>query len=214
MREALKVVSLSMAIAGAALGPAIAQGSGRAGRGSPPGGDVCSPQRSARRSPGEPLHIRVARAVFPRERWQKLMHDSSEALAQSIAEQGKGHIKLAPQFTDRLREQYERMLPYEEMMSDQASELGRHYNRVELVHMLRFYTSPVGKKTVMTLPTLMTVTMSQAQDRVKSRLPEALERLKPYFEVVPPGGDEEAQRDRPEGTGMGPGEAGSTRLDL
>jgi len=52
---------------------------------------------------------------------------------------------------------------------------------------------------------------------VRARLPEALERLKPYFEVTPPGGggDGEAERDHPDGTGLGPGEVGgSTRLDL
>jgi hypothetical protein len=196
MRAALQVVSVAVAASCAWLGPAPAYSSEGAGEASPPARAGRAGQRVVRRKP-EPLHVQVARAVFPRERWHKIVQDSAQVLAQTIVEQGKGHYRLAPGFLDRLREQYERMLPYDEMLSDQASELGSHYNRVELARMLRFYTSPVGRKTVLTLPALMTVTMVQAQNRARERLPEALERLKEFVEVVPPDG-------HPDGTGEGP----------
>jgi len=208
MRRAVEVVSVAVAAACAALGPVDVGASPGAASTSPPGGAARSDGQAAGKH-GEPLHMRVARAVFPRERWQKMMEDNSEALAQSIAEQGKGHFRLAPDFADRLREQYEQMLPYEEMVSDQASELGSHYSLAELRNMLRFYSSPVGKKTVLTLPTLMTISMAQAQDRVRARLPQALEHLKPFVELLPQGGNAEgeAREEHPDGTGQGPSAA-------
>jgi len=66
----------------------------------------------------------------------------------------------------------------------------------------------------------MTISMAQAQDRVRARLPEALEHLKPFVEVVPPGGgsDGEAQGEHPDGNGQGPSAApeteGSTSAQL
>ena len=220
MHKALQLVSLAAAAACTSLGPVAARASPGAGDASPPGGAAQGSERSPRQKPAEPLHMQVARAVFPRERWQKLVRENSEALAESIAEHGRGHLRLSPGFTDHLREQYEAMLPYEEMVSDQASELGSHYSPIELRRMLRFYSSPVGKKTVLTLPTLMTISMAQAQDRVRARLPEALEHLKPFVEVVPPGGgsDGEAQGEHPDGNGQGPSAApeteGSTSAQL
>ncbi|HVO18436.1 MAG TPA: DUF2059 domain-containing protein [Anaeromyxobacter sp.] len=220
MRPALQGVSIAVAAACAWIGPVAARASPGAGDASPSGGAA---QGSERAPPGkllEPLHMQVARAVFPRERWQKFVRENSEALAESIAEHGRGHLRLSPEFLNRLREQYEEMLPYEEMVSDQASELGSHYSPPELRRMLRFYTSPVGKKTVLTLPTLMTISMAQAQDRLRSRLPEALEHLKPFVEVLPPGGgsDGAPQGEHPDGTGPGssaaPGSGGSASVGL
>jgi hypothetical protein len=144
--------------------------------------------RAALQRTAEPLHVRVARAVFPRDRWQKLIRDSSEELTKQIAEQGKGRVRLAPEFAERLRQEYEEMVPYEEMVGYQADILGSHYNRTELRHMLTFYTSAVGKKAVRIIPALMGDSLVRAQAKVHERLPEALERLRPLVQNLPNGG--------------------------
>jgi hypothetical protein len=195
-----RTVSIAVVAAMTSLGAAAAHASQGAGDAPAGAGAQQQGHRTAMQRPAEPLHVRVARAVFPRERWQKLMRDSSEELTKQISEQGKGRIRLAPQFAERLRQEYEQMIPYEEMVGYQAEILGSHYNRLELRHMLAFYTSPVGKKAVRIIPALMGDSLVRAQAKVHERLPAALERLRPLVQNLPNG------ESPGEANGAGPGD--------
>ena len=92
----------------------------------------------ARRAP-EPLHVQLARVVFPREKWHSFLTEASAELTKQIADTGKGQIELEPGFADRLREKYETLVPYEEMLHYQARLLGSQYSRPELRQLLTFY---------------------------------------------------------------------------
>lgn len=137
----------------------------------------------------EPLHFRVARAVFPREHWKRLMTEASAELAQEIAEKGKGQIELAPEFADRLREQYEHMAPYEDMLQYQARILGSQYSRAELRRLLSFYGTPLGKKSVPFMRDMMASSMQRVQFQVQGGLAEALSQLRPLVRRAPPAKD-------------------------
>jgi uncharacterized protein len=126
-----------------------------------------------------PLPLQVARALFPRESWQRFMKETSEDVARQIAELGKGQYELAPEFADRLRGEYEQMAPYDEAVDYQAGLLGAHYSRAELRQLLAFYRTPVGKRSIQFIPDLLRDAGEQLQAKVQEKLPDALGRLKP-----------------------------------
>ena len=130
-------------------------------------------------APPAPLQLQVARALFPRESWQRILKETSGEVARQIAEMGKGQYELAPEFADRLQREYELMAPYQELVSYQAGLLGGHYSRAELRLLLAFYRTPVGQKSLQFVPDLLRDTDQQMQVKVQEKLPDALGRLKP-----------------------------------
>lgn len=190
-----RMILLPLAVA--CLVPAIAFAS-PAGRGSTHG------RPAARPSTAEPLHLQLARAVFPREKWQHFLSEASEELARQIAESGKGQIELAPNFADRLREQYEHLAPYEEMLNYQARLLGSQYSNAELRRLLVFYKTPLGRKSVPFLHDLMASSMQRAAQEVQNGLAGALSELRPLVRRLPnaegdgePGQDEQSAGNGP-----------------
>jgi hypothetical protein len=155
-----------------------------------------APGRSAAR-PSLPLQQQVAHAVFPRERWQKLVSDASAELTQKITLNGVGRYELAPEFADRLREEYEKLAPYEEMVAFQARVLGYEYSRAELRKLLQFLQSPLGKKSVVLIQDLSTASAVQLQLRMHEGMEAALGRLVSL--VRPVGGGSGDGAEAPEG---------------
>ncbi len=150
----------------------------------------------------EPLHLQVARAIFPRENWTRFLAQASAELTQQIAETGKGRIELAPSFADRLREQYEEMIPYEDMLSYQARLLDSQYSKAELRQLLAFYKTPLGRKSVPFVHDLMASSMQRAELKVQDKLPGVLAQLRPLVRPIP-GGDGDAKPDEEQGQGTG-----------
>lgn len=138
----------------------------------------------------DPLHVQLARAVFPHERWERLVAKASLELTQRLAQASQGHFQLDPEFADRLREEYERMAPYEELIGVQARILDRQYSSAELKQLLAFYRSPLGKRSVLLLHDLTSYSDLQMQQRVHAGIGDALNRLKPLVHPVSPGGDD------------------------
>ncbi len=160
----------------------------------------------------EPLHLQVARAVFPRESWKRFMAQASTELTEQIAETGKGQIELAPGFADRLRERYEQLVPYEEMLSYQARLLESRYSKAELRRLLVFYRTPLGRKSFPFMHDLLSSSMQRAQVQVQNGLSEALAQLRPLVRKLPSAGDGEAQSgsdEQGEGSGPVPGDDGA-----
>jgi len=133
----------------------------------------------------EPLEVQVARAIFPREDWSRLMTEASAELARQIAEHGKGRIELAPEFADRLRFEYELLVPYEEIIRFQASVLESQYSKAELRRLLAFYSSPLGKKSVPLMRDLLASSAERTQLKVQGGLTEALTLLRPLVRRAP-----------------------------
>ncbi len=160
-------------------------------------------RRSARGAiAAEPLHLRVARAVFPREQWQRFMTEAATSLTKQIVETGKGQIELEPGFADRLREHYEELAPYEEMIEYQARVLGDQYSEAELKQLLAFYRTPLGKKSVPFVRDMIAASMQRAQISVSNGLADALAQLKPLVHRVPEANqnrEESAEGGRPSG---------------
>ena len=165
----------ALAVAAVALLPSIPQAAPpapRAGR---------APGRSAVRPAPEraPLQLQVARAVFPRERWETLLRAASAEVTERLAVSAQGQYELAPEFADRLREEYEKLAPYDELVGDQARILGREYTPAELRQLLRFYRSPLGRRSVVLVQDLTHVSHLQLQTKVREGMEAALNRLVP-----------------------------------
>jgi hypothetical protein len=135
----------------------------------------------------EPLHVLVARAVFPRERWERLVARASLEATQELTVAARGQLVLDPDFADRLREEYERMAPYEELIDDQARILWRHYTPDELQQLLGFYGSPLGQKSVLLINDLTNYSNQQMQRKVHAGIGAALARLRPLVHPAPGG---------------------------
>jgi hypothetical protein len=201
-------VLLTLAIA--CLAPALAFAG-------PTGHGTTHRRATSATSSAEPLHVQVARAIFPRENWRRFLTQASAELTRQIAETGKGHIELAPSFADRLREQYEEMVPYEEMLGYQARLLDSQYSKAELRQLLVFYRTPLGRRSVPFLHDLMASSMQRAELKVQNELSGVLAQLRPLVRRLPPasepgevqpGQDPRAERDdatagEDQGTGSG-----------
>lgn len=170
----------ALAVAAIALLPSLAQAAPpapRAGR---------APPRAAARPAKEriPLQLQVARAVFPRARWEKLVRAASAEVTERLVVSAQGQYELAPEFADRLREEYERLAPYEELVDDQARILGREYTPAELRQVLRFYRSPLGRRSVVLVQDLTQLSHLQLQAKVRAGMETALHRLVPLVRPV------------------------------
>jgi hypothetical protein len=170
--------TLLLTLAIACLAPALALAS-------PAGPGTTHRRSAAARSASEPLHVQLARAVFPREKWQSFLTEASAELTRQIADTGKGQIELAPGFADRLREQYEILAPYEEMLHYQARLLGSQYSKPELRRLLTFYRTPLGRKSVPFLHDLMASSLQRVALQVQNGLPGALAELRPLVHRLP-----------------------------
>ncbi len=152
----------------------------------------------------EPLHVQLARAVFPREKWQSFLTEASAELTRQIADTGKGQIELEPGFADRLREKYETLVPYEEMLHYQARLLGSQYSRSELRQLLTFYRTKLGRKSVPFLHDLMASSLQRAAVQVQNGLPGALAELRPLVHRLPSAdGKAQPHQDAQAGSGDG-----------
>lgn len=146
-----------------------------------------SPARSARPAKEVvPLQMQVARVVFPRDRWRKIVRDSSAELTERIVQSAQGQYMLAPEFADRLREEYERLAPYEELVGYQAQVLGHEYSRAELRQLLRFYRSPLGQRSLLLVQDLTQVSNLQMKAKVREGMKSALVRLVPLIQPIVP----------------------------
>jgi hypothetical protein len=153
--------------------------------------------------PATSLHLQVARAMFPREHWKKLVDDASAALTQRLILTAEGEYELAPEFADRLREEYERMVPYEELVNVQAKLLAHEYSPAELRELLRFFRSPLGKKSIPVFHDLSATSNLQMQARVHDGMEAALGRLVTL--VHPVGGGEASVESATPDAGTGDG---------
>ena len=167
-------------------------------------------------APREPLHVQVARAIFPRESWDRFMKEASTEVTHQLAETGKGQIVLAPGFADRLQEQYQELVPYEEMVDYQARILDSQYSKAELRRLLVFYRTPLGRKTLPFMHDLVDSSMQRAQLKVQNRLAAALAPLRPLVRRIPaPGAPDGAQTtpDAPDAAARGDASTGSGATD-
>jgi hypothetical protein len=177
------VVSLSL--------PSTAFAAPRAGR-LPPRAQGHAPRAQ------DPLELQVARALFPRARWERLVATASLELTQQLVQASQGRFRLHPDFADRLRVEYERMAPYEELVSTQAHILDRQYTPAELRQLLAFYRTPVGKKSVLLIQDLTAYCDRQMQQKVHAGISDALGKLRTL--VYPAEDDDRASADpEPEG---------------
>lgn len=149
------------------------------------------PPADARAQRGrEPLHVQVARAVFPRERWERQVSQASLDVTQKLAQGGEGQFRLDPDFADRLRQEYERLAPYEDLVATQARILHKQYTLTELKQLLAFYRSPLGHKSVLLVHDLTAYSNLQMQQKVHAGMSEALGRLTSLVHPVSPSADD------------------------
>ena len=123
---------------------------------------------------------------------QGYAYATASALAGAVdprqPDEQRGQIELEPGFADRLREKYETLVPYEEMLHYQARLLGSQYSRPELRQLLTFYRTKLGRKSVPFLHDLMASSLQRAALQVQSGLPGALAELRPLVHRLPSAG--------------------------
>lgn len=188
MKSAVLVAALTLAVP--SLSSAAPHRAGRTA--SRAEGHAARAPAHARARTQDPLHLQLARAVFPRERWERLVSQASLELTQRLAAASQGHFQLDPEFSDRLREEYERLAPYEELVANQSQILGRQYTPAELRQLLAFYRTPLGKKSVLLIHDLTVYSDRQMQQKVHAGMSDALDRLKPLVHPAPGAGEESA----------------------
>ena len=179
----MKKSTLRFALVIASLAPSLAlAGPARHGR---------APQRNtAAHDSKEPIHLQVARAMFPREYWKAFMKEASVALTRQIAENGKGQIVLDPGFADRLQERYEELMPYDDMLNYQARLLDSQYSKTELRQLLVFYRTTLGRKSLPFVHDLLDSSRQRAQLKFQNEMAAALAPLRPLVRRLPAQGDE------------------------
>lgn len=184
MKSAVLAVTLSLAV------PATSLAAPRQGR---------TPSRADGRPLREaaPLHVQLARAVFPRERWERQVSAASLDATQRLTQASEGRFRLDPDFADRLRQEYERLAPYEELVATQARILHKQYTRAELRQLLSFYRSPLGKRSVLLVQDLTAYSNVEMQRKVHAGMSDALGRLTSLVHPVSPR-HEEAPAEEPE----------------
>jgi hypothetical protein len=200
MKPAVLAVALSLIVPATSFAAPRSARRALAVRPAPTGRAARAPSQRA----AEPLHLQLARAVFPHERWERLVSKASLELTQQLAVASQGHFQLDPDFADHLRREYERMAPYEELIGTQARILDRQYTATEQKQLLAFYRSPLGKKSVLLIHDLTTYSDQEMQQKVHAGIGDALTRLKPLVHPVPDGA---APDDAPADGATAPGEA-------
>lgn len=134
---------------------------------------------AARPADPGPLAVELSRLAMPEENWSKMLKGGAEQVRQyveaSIAQQG---ATVPPEFSARVVEEYERMMPsYQEVVDMQAGLLVKHYAEGEIRELLAFYRTPLGRKAIRITPEVMADVNGQLSARMQERLPAMMQRL-------------------------------------
>jgi len=70
------------------------------------------------------------------------------------------------------------MMPYQELADLQTGLFVKYYSTAELQQLLKFYTSPLGKKTLEVMPEVMQDAQGVVMARVQAEMPKIVERYK------------------------------------
>jgi len=144
---------------------------------------------AARAAEADPLAVEIARMVMPPASYDEIL---STVDAQLEASLGASFQKLAPDaepeelapvFADDLRKLMRTVMPsYDEMLAFQAQTLAKHYTAEELKKLREFYRSPLGQKTIRTMPEVTKDAMTWVQGMLVEKMPAAMEEFKAAVE--------------------------------
>jgi len=119
--------------------------------------------------------VTAARAMMPKSQWDQMWTAMSESQRQMLAQMG-GDAK-ADAMMDKLTSRLKALMPYEEMVDLQAGLLKKYYTPAEIKELERFYTSPLGQKSLRTAPEMMRDVMGSVQQRIVSEMPKIMQEL-------------------------------------
>lgn len=144
-----------------------------------------------------PVALELARMLATQETWKRGM----DGLTQSVVSQFRGHpgseLGMPSNFQAKARTEVEALLPYEELVNIHARQLSASYGEPELKELVAFYRSPIGQKTLKTMPEVQEKVALETQKRIEPKLPQVMQKL--VKDVKPPAG----------GTAKAPAKAGA-----
>jgi hypothetical protein len=85
--------------------------------------------------------------------------------------------QLSQDFWKKLRVEIEKLLPYDEMVKDGATEYAKHYSADDLKRLLAFYQSPLGQKALKVMPQVMADSSALVEKHLGERLQPVLVEL-------------------------------------
>ncbi len=109
---------------------------------------TATPVRAAERAAAPPADaVAAARAMMPKEEFDKSIASGVQAMIQEIQSQAqvKG-VQLKGDLETGAREILQKVLSYEEIVKQQAGFLASRFDRTELKKLREFFDSPTGRK--------------------------------------------------------------------
>ena len=113
-------------------------------------------------------HKQAAEALLGMMNMDKVMSDS---LNQMLAMQVKQNPAIAP-YEKQMRAFFDKYMSWASLKEDMTKIYMSEFTEQELKELLAFYQTPVGKKSIQKMPTLLAKGAELGQQRVQQHLPE------------------------------------------
>jgi hypothetical protein len=106
---------------------------------------------------------------------------------------------MSSQLPEDARADFATMLPsYQELCDFQMGLFVKYYTEAELRQLVKFYSSPTGKKALEVMPEVMQDVQGMVMSRLQSEMPKLMEKIKArHPEMVGPGPKGAAPADAP-----------------
>lgn len=125
-------------------------------------------------SADEASHRAAVEKLFATMNMEKTHAASLDSILQQQARANPALVSLQ----DTMRDFLNKYMSWAVLKDDMAKLYQEAFSEAEIGELNKFYESPVGKKSIEQMPTLMGKGMGLAQERMKDHLPELQEALK------------------------------------
>ena len=136
------------------------------------GGNVYASDRTAAKA------RELAMLVLPQDSWNKIQAGAAQSVMMQIATEDQRAGKSVPaDLAPRVRKAMDGVFSYSEMIDLQTGLLVKYYSASELDQLLRFYRSPVGKKTIRVMPEIQQDVMGIVMSKLSGAMPKMMKEL-------------------------------------
>lgn len=132
------------------------------------------PAHAADQTEAQKSAVALAKLVVTPESYKEMFDKMTEAIA---ANTPPGQEPKSPAFWKKFRAGVETLLPFQELLDDQAGLLVKYYTADEIKQLAAFYSTPLGQKALKIMPALSADVMNSMQHRMQQRLPGFVQKL-------------------------------------
>lgn len=127
---------------------------------------------AAEKADNSSVAAKLSRIMLPKSTWDQMLEAIEASQLQMIEQVARGaDAEAGKKAMAKARESIARIMPYEEMIDLQAGLLAKYYTAAELQELVKFYGSPLGKKSLQLAPEMMKDVMGVLQERMMRELP-------------------------------------------